>query len=364
MAKFEKRKDSIVSQIEDEIENGFDEPFEAPEIAWGDIPVVSTGSTLLDLAISGGRVYEGGIPACILAEFYGPAGSGKTALLSELGANVQRMNGEIMYQDPEARLDREYARIYGIEINKKNYHRPSTVHEVFELIKKWDTDVVPRALLTDSLAALTTDLEIETGDKMGMRRAKEFSAGLRVHARTISDMLWAASNQEREGDNGHSTTPGGKAVAYYASLRIRIRQVDKISVEKKFVPTNIPDWLKKSEEAEGKKKKDGKLKEVKVSQFIGIESECFITKSTVDDPYRYAPVYIIFGQGIDDVRGNLQYLKEMYSLTSYPTPNGKKFMGIESAVLYIKENGLVEELRDQVIKTWHEAYELIKNRGR
>lgn len=363
MGKFN-RKDPVVDQIEEEIENGSDEPLEEKPILWDDVPIISTGCTLLDLAISGGRVKEGGIPACILAEFYGPAGSGKTAILAEIGANAQKMGGEIMYQDPEARLDKEYARIYGIQIDKKNYHRPETVHDVFDLVKKWDSDASPKVLLTDSLAALTTELEIDTGDKMGMRRAKEFSAGLRVHARTISDMLWAASNQEREGDNGHSTTPGGKAIPYYASLRVRIRQVEKIEVRKKFVPENIPDWLKKNDDGEGKKKKDGKPKEVEVKKYIGIESECFITKSTVDDPYRYAPIYIIFGQGVDDVRGNLQYLKDMYSLGGYPTPDGKKFMGMDGAVAYVRENQLEKPLRDQVIKTWQEAEALIKNRGK
>jgi len=374
MAKLQRRKsatEEIVDQVKDVIENEPLEPIEQKPILWDSVPIVSTNCTLLDLSISGGRLYEGGIPACILGEWHGPAGSGKTAILSEIGANVQKQGGDIQYQDPESRFDKEYARIYEIELDKKNYHRPSTVTEVFELIKTWKTNNFLKALITDSLAALTTDFEVKEGDKMGMRRAKEFSEGLRIHARTIGDMLWMASNQERDGKYGPST-PGGNAVGFYASLRVRIRQIEKIDLEKEFKPNNVPDWImgaqdKKDEEEEEKKKvKRKKEKEdVKIKKVIGIKSECYVTKSTIDDPYRSAMIYIIFGHGIDDVRGNLQYIKDMYNLNSYATPDGKRYMGMEQAIAHVYEGDRIDDLKKQVVRTWHEIEELFRaNRER
>ena len=139
-------------EIAEEIEENINEE-DVPDIVsrqvieWENVPILSTNSTLLDLAISGGRVYEGGIPACILAEVFGPAGSGKSALLAEVGGNAQKQGGDIMYLDPEARLDKEYARIYRIALNKKNYYRPEKVSEIFSMVNDWYKDNEARPLV-------------------------------------------------------------------------------------------------------------------------------------------------------------------------------------------------------------------------
>lgn len=325
-------------------------------VAWDEACVVSTGSTWLDLTISGGRTYYGGIPCCTLAEVHGPSGSGKTSILASVGANIQMLGGDTRTHDPESRMDEEYNRIYGFEMDKKNYFRPSTVSEVFEDLYGWNSKVKPRALLTDSLAALTTDLEMETGDKMGMRRAKEFSAGLRKYARTISDMLWLASNQERVGDGGIPTTPGGEGIGYYASLRIRVKQVDKIITKKKNIFFNGDD---------GEEKKDDKKKkkaEPEIERPTGIVSECSVTKSTLDVPYRKCKIYIVFNYGIDDIRSNLQYLKDIKGLTSYLCPDGKKYLGLDQAIIHIEENELEKPLREEMVMVWHEIEQLFANK--
>jgi RecA/RadA recombinase len=333
--------EKLASSIKEEIDNGDLLEVEKKVISWKDIPIVSTGSTLLDLSISGGRVHEGGIPCCVLAEIHGPAGSGKTALLAAIGANVQAQGGEAQLQDPEARVDKEYARIYQIELDKTNYHRPETVSEVFTFLQSWKTEKKPKALLTDSIAALTTEREQDDKDAYGMQRAKEFSAGFRKNARIISDMLWVCSNQEREGDNGTVVTPGGKAVGFYASLRIRIVQKKKIEIIKK--------------NSYG----------VEVKKIIGIQSECFVGKSTIDDPYRVCPLYIVFGLGLDNVRCNLQYLKDMQKLTSYPCPDGKNYMSMEQAITHVEENNLSKDLAKQTTEMWHEIENLFNsNRNR
>jgi len=292
--------------------------------------MLSTGSTLLDLALTGGRVYGGGVPGGILMEVYGRSGSGKTSILSELGGAAQAKGGEVMFLDTEARLDEGYARTYGLSIPKESYHRPNTVTEMFSLMGGWDPD--PKnlnVLAADSLAALSTELELEKGDKMGMRRAKEFSEGLRKYCRLISKMNWlvACSNQVRQGDFG-DVTPGGKAIEFYASARISVNMKGKVEKVKKV----------------GKKD---------ITKPIGIYSECVVTKSSIDKPYRTAPIYIIFDYGLDDIRANLQWNKDMKADTSYNALD-KTYVGMDAAINYIEENELEDKLKNETIALWAE----------
>ncbi|GAG72138.1 unnamed protein product, partial [marine sediment metagenome] len=98
---------------------------------------ISTGSTLLDLAISGGRVHGGGIPGGIMVEVFGPSGSGKTALLCEIAGMIQKQEGETSFHDPEARLNQQFARMFGFDIDFDKVLHPDTVPELFEAIRKW-----------------------------------------------------------------------------------------------------------------------------------------------------------------------------------------------------------------------------------
>ncbi len=224
--------------------------------------VVSTGSTLLDLAISGGRVRGGGIPAGVLLEIYGPSQVGKTALLAEICADAQAKGGSAEFQDPEGRLDREYSRIYGMELSKENYYMPDTVNEVFDHIFKWKPDPPKEGsanvIATDSLAALSSELEMgEKGDKMGMKIAKDFSQGLRKTCRLIkrNNFIIACSNQIRGGTSGE-TTSGGKGIPFYASIRIRIG------------PPAQNKYLKKTK----------KIRDVDHEKIYGIQSTCVVKK--------------------------------------------------------------------------------------
>ncbi len=151
----------------------------------GDITqTISTGSTLLDLAILGGRKRGGGLPGGIFVEIFGPSQSGKTVLLCEIAGGVKRAEGAIRFDDPEARLNKQFAKLFDLDIDKITYGRPNTIPEVFDPIKKWKVDSSKiNGVFADSLAALSTDLEMEKGDKMGTRRGKEFSEGLRTTCR-------------------------------------------------------------------------------------------------------------------------------------------------------------------------------------
>ncbi len=299
--------------------------------------VLSTGSTLLDLAISGGRVRGGGIPAGILVEVYGKSSSGKTAILSEVCGCAQARGGEVMFQDPEARLDAAYSRIYGMEINKDNYHKPNTVSELFDNMVSWNPDQSHINVMgADSLAALSTELELESGDKMGMRRAKEFSTELRKYARLIQKLNWLiiCSNQVRQGTYG-DVTPGGNAVEFYSSLRMAVNRIRKLEVSKKV----------------GKKQ---------IKRAIGIESKAVITKSSIDIPYREAPLFIVFNYGIDDVRANLQWYKDMTADNVYRVGE-VSYKTMEGAIKYVEETNNEITLKEMVIDLWLEIEEKFKN---
>jgi len=300
--------------------------------------MISTGSTLLDLAITGGRKRGGGIPAGIFVEIFGPNSAGKTVLLCEIAGAVQRQGGDIMFQDTEGRLDTQFAKIFDAKITAKNYANPKLVKEMFLSVDNWETKVKPGKVIDgvfiDSLAALSTSLEMgnDDGDKMGMKRAKDFSEGFRKTCLVLSDKnrLMVASNQIRDNTNigGISVTaPGGKAPGFYASLRLRLMN-----------PVELRD----------KKTIHGR----EISRTYGISTEIKVFKSSVWKPFRTAKVFIIFDYGVDDIRANLQFIKDFTSNKIY-TINGKSLdKSMDASIRMIEEDSLEKYLKEEVIDLW------------
>ena len=334
------RKESLKSVAKDIVEQS-KKPAQQIRVPINTDLIISTGSTLLDLAISGGRIRGGGLPGGIMVEIFGPSSSGKSSVLSEIAASVQNKGGVATVLDPEGRLDKEYSKIYGLELSRENYHRPDTVHEMFKLIEEWNPEnpKVINLMAVDSIAALSTEMEMEKEDKRGQLKAKQLSEGCRKVARLVANKhkLIIFTNQERQGDFG-KTTPGGFAVGYHASVRIRIARMFKGSkIEKtKALPSGQ-----------------------KITKVLGIKSEALIKKSSVDNEFRTAPVYILFGVGIDDVRANLQYLKDVNKETTYNC-FGKTFIRMDAAIEYIENNNLEGKLREEVIDAWEEVEEMFR----
>ncbi len=333
--------DSIAKEVKERIET----PRQKKGEYEGNTEVmISTGSTLLDLAISGGRVHGGGIPGGILVEIFGPESTGKTVLLCEIAGAVQRQGGEIMFHDPEARLNKQFARIFDLEINDDDYSTPDTVPEVFAPVRSWDPenkDVI-NGIFADSLAALSTEMEMEDADAYGMRRAKEFSEELRKTCRilTKNNYLMVASNQVRENiDRGNFgqkyRTPGGKGVPFYSSLRLRTNKVGSLTRKRKI-----------------------KGKEYKV--IYGVEIEVEVYKSSIWHPYRTAPVTIDFSYGVDDIRQNLKYLKSFYGSTTYDIGGRKLHKGLADAITIVEDEELQDDLKKEVIHVWNEIEEEFK----
>jgi recombination protein RecA len=301
--------------------------------------MISTGSTLLDLAISGGRVRGGGIPGGIFVEVFGPESSGKTVLLCETAGDVQRKGGQSSFHDPEARLNKQFAQIFDLRVKDKDYTIPDTVTELFNFVVGWkpdDTSVI-NGVFGDSLAALSTNLEMEEeeGDKMGMRRAKEFSEGLRKACRIIKEKnyLMMCSNQIRETMNvsfGKKThSPGGKALAFYASLRIEAGETQK---------------TRDTITVAGKK----------VEKVIGVRTKFEVAKSSIWKPFRWAWVTIIFDYGVDDIRENLQFIKDFTANKTYTVNGVSMGIGMDEAIAKVEKLGLQKELKEEVTDLWED----------
>jgi hypothetical protein len=181
-------------------------------------------------------------------------------------------------------------------------------------------------------------MEKAEGDKMGTRRAKEFSEQLRKNCRIIKqkNYLMVCSNQIRMNiDAGpyaaKFSTPGGKAFEFYASVRLKF---------------GAPTKIYKTVKIAGKEQK----------KVIGVETEIEVIK-TVDEPYRKCSIVIKYGYGIDDIMANLQYIKTNTTNTTYCVGDQKLSTSLEEAIQKVEELELVAELKNEVIDLWEEIQE-------
>ena len=285
-------------------------------------------------------------------------------ILAEICGSTQRhptKPGDAQILDPEGRLDKEFSEMCGLSVQDKGfvYKRPNTVTEMFAEMYGFKSKKPGIAVTaTDGLAALSTEMELgvdkdgeftfEGEDKFGGRRAKEYSQGFRKFGRFIAsdDRLLIASNQIRDDfKTGGTTTTGGHGIKHYSSLRVEVKQLWKgWKIER-----NRTFRTEKSGSTEGKK----------ISQVVGAVSNCFVKKSSIDAPFREAQIFIVFKYGIDDVRGNLQYLKDMLKLGKYEFRD-LSATGMDMMIQKVEEAGLVKELKEEVILLWGEIDEIFE----
>lgn len=331
---------SPVADLAEQVGSRFQRRSPPPSAGAEPVGVISTGSTLLDLAISGQRFDFGGIPGGLLVEIFGPSGCGKTVLLCELAGNVQRLGGDVMFRDPEGRLNAQFAQLFDFRVENADYSMPDTVPELFDPIKKWkpkSPEGTISGVFADSLAALSTKMEMEDADKMGMRRAKEFSEACRTTCRVLTqhNILMVCSNQVRQNADAGPfqekyKAPGGEAVPFYSSLRLRCHSPFKLHRER--------------EVGTGKQKRS-----------YGVKTSIEVYKNSISSPYKSADVYILYDYGIDDIRGSLEYLKASLGLPTYNVLGDEVKLGaaIERAIKEVEDNDLQARLKRRTVEVWH-----------
>lgn len=262
----------------------FDNPTDVKEF-------ISTGSTLLDYVISNRR--NGGVPTGKLTEISGEEASGKSLLCAHILANTQKKNGLAVYIDTENAANPEFMQQVGVDLNKLLYLQPGSVESVFEAIEKCINvarakDVKnPVTIIWDSVAATPPNAEIE-GDydpnsRIGVM-AKALAKGLRKLTDTVGKdkvtLVFTNQLKFRPGVmyGDPMTTPGGKAIPYHASVRIRLASSTK----------------EKDEEGD----------------VFAIKTKAKCQKTRLGPPLRACEFMIMFDRGIDDVGSWREFLHE------------------------------------------------------
>ena len=290
-----------------------------------EVEVTPTGSLNLDIALG-----VMGYPKGRIIEIFGPESSGKTTVALHAIAEVQKQGGRAAFIDAEHALDPVYAKRLGVDINKLLLSQPDTGEQALEICEALVRSEAVNIVVIDSVAALVPQAEIEgeMGDNHVGLQARLMSQALRKLSGTINKTKTTAIfiNQLREKVGvmfgNPETTPGGKALKFYSSIRIDVRKGDAI--------------------------KDG-------ATFVGNRTKAKIVKNKVAPPFRTAEFDIIFGKGICktgnilDVAVNLDVVKKAGAWFSY---NDEKLgQGRDKARDYLNANPELLSEIENIVRT-------------
>ena len=296
------------------------------------VEAIPTGALSLDIALG-----IGGIPRGRIIEVFGPESSGKTTLALHLIAEAQKMGGEAAFIDAEHALDPVYAKHLGVNIDELIVSQPDTGEQALEIAEALVRSGALDIIVVDSVAALVPKAEIDgdMGDAHVGLQARLMSQALRKLAGVInkSKCVIVFINQLREKVGvmfgNPETTPGGRALKFYASVRLDIRRVESL-------------------------KQDGEV--------IGNRTRVKVVKNKVAPPFREAEFDIIYGKGISkegnilDAAVNLDIVEKSGSWVSY---NGERIgQGRENVKEYLAKNPkIAEEIEGKIRANYEKAFE-------
>src|SRR3990167_3416966 len=291
----------------------------------GAVEVVSAGPLSLDIALGGG------LPKGRIIEIYGPEGSGKTTLALTVAVETQRAGGRVAFIDAEHALDPEYAKRIGLVTKELLLSQPSSGEEALNILESLIRSGAMDLVIVDSVAALTPQAEIdgEMGDQQIGLQARLMSKALRkltaLAAKSGTMIIFINQLRKKIGImfGNPETTPGGRALKFYASVRVDIRRRAQ---------------LKKGEEV------------------IGSRTRAKVVKNKVAAPFRVAEFDILYGEGISyegDVLGlALESGLVRKAGASYSFGETKLGVGIEAARQTLKDDKkLLGEMEKAVMRT-------------
>lgn len=295
------------------------------------IEVIPTGALGLDIALG-----VGGVPRGRIVEVFGPESSGKTTVALHIVAEAQRAGGEAAFIDAEHALDPVYAKKLGVDIENLIVAQPDTGEQALEIAEALVRSGAIDVIVIDSVAALVPKAEIdgEMGDSHVGLQARLMSQALRKLAGVISKSRTTTIfiNQLREKVGvmfgNPETTPGGRALKFYSSVRLDVRRIESIKQN---------------------------------NELVGNRTRVKVVKNKVAPPFKEAEFDIIYGQGISkegnviDVAVGLDIVNKSGSWFSY---SGQRIgQGRENAKQFLKENpAMCKEIESRIRDNYNQAF--------
>ena len=325
-----KALEAALGQIEKQFGKG--SVMKLGDVSAMNIEAIPTGALSLDVALG-----IGGIPKGRIIEVFGPESSGKTTLALHMIAEAQKAGGEAAFIDAEHALDPVYAKHLGVDIDNLIVSQPDTGEQALEIAEALVRSGAIDIIVVDSVAALVPKAEIDgdMGDAHVGLQARLMSQALRKLTGVLnkSNTAIVFINQLRENVGimfgNPETTPGGRALKFYSSVRLDIRRIENI-------------------------KQDGEV--------VGSRVRVKVVKNKVAPPFREAEFDITYGKGISktgnivDLAVNLDIIQKSGSWFGY---DGTRIaQGRENVKKYLEENPeVMEEIEKKVRAKYNEAFE-------
>jgi len=318
-------KSKAVQSVVDEIKERYGDGsiMKLGEARKVDVDSIPTGSISLDIALG-----IGGIPKGRVIEIYGPESSGKTTLALHIVAEAQKKGGITAFVDAEHALDPEYAKKIGVKIDDLLISQPDTGEQALNIVESLVRSAAVDLIVIDSVAALTPRAEIEgrmEDQQIGLQ-ARLMSHALRkltaIVAKSGTSVIFINQIRMKIGImfGNPETTPGGKALKFYASVRIDVRKTAQ---------------LKKGDEV------------------IGTRIKAKVVKNKVAPPFKIAEFDILYNEGISHL-GDLIYTGIKYEVIkksgAWFSFDGKKLgQGVESSREFLSQNpAVVKEIEKRI----------------